>query len=428
MRTLACLTVLLAAALLCSPAVAQNVVTLQYNFSNPGARSLGLGGAFVALADDATAAYANPAGLTQLARPEVSVEGRSWSYSTTYVEGGRASGEPTGIGLDTVPGIRGATSQADFSELSFLSVVYPWKRFTFALYRHQLARFASSFEPQGLFAEGDTVMGTRRWREQPGGNDLDAVNFGLAVGFRITDSLSVGLGVSHQDVQMGFGSASYLPDDDSVESFFGVNSFLPERLVFESSILIEGTNRSRTVGILWRPAELWRLGAFRRQGFAIHASGVQRAGPAAFPGIPPLARFEGAWFFPETYGAGIAYQSPGGRWTGSLEWDHVGYSENLNNDPDERIPDADEIHLGGEYVFLDRDPVLAVRLGAWLDPDHRIQATIDDDLFSALLPPGEDEVHLAGGVGLAFERFQLDFALDLSDPADIASLSLVYSF
>jgi long-chain fatty acid transport protein len=34
------------------------------NLSNPGARSLALGGAFVALADDATAAFANPAGLT----------------------------------------------------------------------------------------------------------------------------------------------------------------------------------------------------------------------------------------------------------------------------------------------------------------------------------------------------------------------------
>ena len=48
-------------------------VNLEFSFSNPGARSLGLGGAFAALADDATAAYANPAGLVQLVRPEVSL-------------------------------------------------------------------------------------------------------------------------------------------------------------------------------------------------------------------------------------------------------------------------------------------------------------------------------------------------------------------
>jgi long-subunit fatty acid transport protein len=51
----------------------QAPVTLEYSLSNPGARSLGFGGAFAALADDATAAFANPAGLVQLSRPEVEV-------------------------------------------------------------------------------------------------------------------------------------------------------------------------------------------------------------------------------------------------------------------------------------------------------------------------------------------------------------------
>jgi hypothetical protein len=54
----------------------ETIVPLQLSFSDPGARSMGFGGAFVALADDATAAFANPAGLVQLLRPEVSVEGR----------------------------------------------------------------------------------------------------------------------------------------------------------------------------------------------------------------------------------------------------------------------------------------------------------------------------------------------------------------
>ncbi|MGB5341528.1 MAG: hypothetical protein WBP67_05500, partial [Thermoanaerobaculia bacterium] len=40
--------------------LAQPVVNLQFNFADPGARSLGFGGAFVGLADDATAAFANP--------------------------------------------------------------------------------------------------------------------------------------------------------------------------------------------------------------------------------------------------------------------------------------------------------------------------------------------------------------------------------
>src|SRR3954462_10209801 len=75
------------AAIVCSlvalPLAAQNtdiesLSGLQFNFGNPGARSLGMGGAFLGLADDASAAEANPAGLTILRKPEVSIEGRNY--------------------------------------------------------------------------------------------------------------------------------------------------------------------------------------------------------------------------------------------------------------------------------------------------------------------------------------------------------------
>ena len=68
---------------------------LQFSFSNPGARSMGFGGAFVALADDATAAFANPAGLVQVIESEFTLELRRWNYSTPYVEGGRIEGDPS---------------------------------------------------------------------------------------------------------------------------------------------------------------------------------------------------------------------------------------------------------------------------------------------------------------------------------------------
>src|SRR5712691_3763146 len=65
------------------PAIAQNtdiesLAGLQFNFGNPGARSLGMGGAFLGLADDASAAEANPAGLTILRKPEVTIEARNY--------------------------------------------------------------------------------------------------------------------------------------------------------------------------------------------------------------------------------------------------------------------------------------------------------------------------------------------------------------
>ena len=69
--------------------------SIPFNLANPGARSMGMGGAFVGLADDATAAYTNPAGLTQLVTPEVSIELRHTDYSLPYLNGGSASSRRT---------------------------------------------------------------------------------------------------------------------------------------------------------------------------------------------------------------------------------------------------------------------------------------------------------------------------------------------
>ncbi len=46
-----------------------------FNPVGSGARAIGMGGAFIAVADDATAASWNPGGLTQLRLPEFSVVG-----------------------------------------------------------------------------------------------------------------------------------------------------------------------------------------------------------------------------------------------------------------------------------------------------------------------------------------------------------------
>nr|HRC87947.1 UPF0164 family protein [Thermoanaerobaculia bacterium] len=67
--------------------------TFKFNLSTPGARSLGLGGAFLALADDATAAYSNPAGLTNLTvgGSEVAVEVRHNQFANSFVDRGHFS-------------------------------------------------------------------------------------------------------------------------------------------------------------------------------------------------------------------------------------------------------------------------------------------------------------------------------------------------
>ena len=67
------------------PAASQITQRLEIPSSpNPvgsGARALGMGGAFIAVADDATAASWNPGGLIQLETPEVSIVGAGFYRS-----------------------------------------------------------------------------------------------------------------------------------------------------------------------------------------------------------------------------------------------------------------------------------------------------------------------------------------------------------
>ena len=76
-----------------------------------------MGGAFLGAADDATAAYTNPAGLTRLGlEQQVSLELRNISYDTRYQTGGSFTTgpfDPSGVGH--------ARAGRDVDEVSFVS-------------------------------------------------------------------------------------------------------------------------------------------------------------------------------------------------------------------------------------------------------------------------------------------------------------------
>lgn len=90
-----------------------------FNLTGQGARALGMGGAFIGIADDATAISWNPAGLAQLDRPELSAvfkfesEKMGWDPKSGTISGGTWSAGPD-------------ASQSHFV-INFISGVYPLK-------------------------------------------------------------------------------------------------------------------------------------------------------------------------------------------------------------------------------------------------------------------------------------------------------------
>ena len=408
------------------------VVPLEFSFSDPGARSMGFGGAFVALADDATAAFSNPAGLTQLLEPEISIEGRQWSYSTPFTEHGRVENLPSGFGIDTTVGLRTATSEDDIFGVSFISLVYPQENWSLAFFRHEYANFRFSGETQGLFAGGTDCCQSRFW-DQRSYSEMDILSYGLSAAYRISDRLDIGLGAVYYDSSFDSEVGVFFWDEDTIPSAFATNSYLPERLVLNERVEFDDADWALTAGLLWKLSENISVGGVYRQAPKIDVGVTLTAGQTVDYGVPPgevISQDTRTLELPTLYGVGFAYRSGDGRFTVTFQWDRAEYSnivQSLGLD-DRAIDDANELHLGAEYVFLEATPIVAVRFGAWHEPDHQMRDTSGDILSRALLPRGDDELHFAAGVGVAMQNFQVDLGVDFADRVDTVSLSAIFSF
>lgn len=412
-------------------------LSFEFRFSNPGARSLAFGGAFVALADDATAVFSNPAGLVQLVRSEVSIEGRRVSSTTRFTAGGRLSGEPTGIGLDDVPGLRFDESSSVLSGLSFVSFVFPKEDWAVAVYGHQLAKFRAESQTQGFFLAAPDGVGTLRADDFVKSTEFEIFTYGFSGSYRVNDRLSLGVGVGLFVGESTDRTDAYAPLELTLpEGPFGPNAYAEAARDFTIRTRVDDSSWSYNFGALWQISSEWRLAGSFRRGPRFDFEGVSISGPAgpdpegssADAGTLPIK-------LPDVVSLGLVYRSPGGTTTVSAEWDHVGYSTIIDSlDPDVAgtegisIPDANEIHAGVEYALLQWKPALAFRFGLWIEPDHRFRASGVDLLTMAILRAGESQLHYAAGVGVAFQSFQLDFGLDFSDLASTASLSAILSF
>jgi long-subunit fatty acid transport protein len=456
------------------PALAQTNSELnagiQFDFSLPGARSLSLGGAFVALADDATAAWGNPAGLTILTRPEISAEGRFWNFNNLITDRGHNFGSPTNIGFDNIAGLVNAESESWTQSLAFLSYVHPTPRWTFGAYRHQVSNFDAEIQSSGPFLDrpGDVD------RVEPfrGTMELDIVNYGASAAIRVNQNLSLGAGVTFDQFSIDSRTARaiYVPFTavppaqrplyTNLGQKFGPPDFSEGNVLLDVSESGTDWATGFDAGVIWR-APRWSAGAAYRYGptFQYDATTIVGPGGAKEPFYVP---FVGTVFdteqvdfnLPDTFAVGFTVK-PLETLVISFEYDRVRYSELSENtaevfgieehDPDPanaaavtaairndlNFPDANQIRFGAEYAIARPSGAVLLRLGGWFDPDHRMQYTGAPEArprLATLWRPGEDEFHVAPGVGFAFQKFQIDAALDISERVNTVSFSTVYRF
>ena len=404
-----------------------------FNFSNPGARSLGMGGAFLGASDDATAALVNPAGLTRLGlEQQFSIEYRNYARDVPYAQEGFVTLNP----FDN-SNVLYRDSSADDDEISYVSWVLPRDNWAFALYRHQMVKFSGGHSSSPIPFQNDPlqtiIFGVNS------ATDLDVVTYGASFAWNATETISVGAGINWSEFEM----TSRL---DRLDDLGQVVNTQRQRgddsdIGYNVGLLFRGSDNV-SFGISYRSAPEFSYG---------YTNDVN------LPDGTQLRTADGTTPFksPDVFGVGVSWRATD-QLMFNMDVSRVGYS-NITEDLDSpfftgefaelqdpqilrsiRIEDTIEPRLGVEYAVASSTPIF-LRGGIWREKRHTLEFAGDPEspnfreqaeaiATATLYAAGDDETHLSVGFGVLFESFQLDFAYDRSDRLDTLSLSGVYRF
>ncbi|HUI09513.1 MAG TPA: outer membrane protein transport protein [Bacteroidota bacterium] len=423
----ACTVALLGAGLLAvAPMEAQtnteNFAQFRFNFNNPGARATGIGGAFMSIADDATASEANPAGLTTLLKPELSLEAKGIQF-ITHVDNFSSTGGPSQFTLNAKDFKSAVVSP------SFVSIVYPRRRFTFALFRHELMNFESDYYTEGSLVPGFTD-GTYFFPAKSS-TRIHVDNYGGSVAYKFRESFSIGLS----------GGVSLMSMQSTISRYF-VAVFNDGSLANTAAIDDHATDFFLNAGVIVKPVDNLTIGLTykRRPSFQLHQT-------YTFTNYPNDSTRANTINFnvPSSYGIGISYR-PTDVFTLAVDVVRVNYSSLTKNfvvtltpqdiqPSDFTVDDGMEYHGGAEYVVFINTVGIVFRGGAYLEPDNRIRFTGNPNgvfnrrIGQALFQAGKSYGHGTFGLGcILSNNLQLDVAADMSSVSNTAVGSLVIRF
>jgi len=249
--------------------------SFQFNFNNPGARSLGMGGAFVAVADDATAVIANPAGLPILQRPELSAEVKFTKFRNTIPAFSNTPADAPGQNYQP------RTFDDTVTTPSFFSFVYPTERLTVAAFVREQINYKSTFETNGVFLTDPTNGTLQRFLPVKSELEITSLNFGFGAGLNLKkeNPLLPNIGAS---IEFSIGSMKARLNRYSLFGPTGPPDF--------NTVLNTSTGDGTDIGIgfnvgaLWHPLKDLGVGVVYRRGpqYDFNFNVVQPSGGPSF--------------------------------------------------------------------------------------------------------------------------------------------------
>lgn len=441
----------------------------RFNFYTPGARAMALGGAFVGIADDATAADANPAGLCNLTGGQVFVE---LGYSGKDNRGSVQS-DVGSLDVNPVTGARdlpylalNAQSQSSGSAAAdFLAFVWPMvvgpegRRLALSAGRqvilsedrtlnHTQSQFSFASYPNTV-SDGQ-VVAYSVLAPLTGSLSSEVVYWNVSAAYQVHPDFSIGATVSYATLAMDAGTSTQVIDP--AQLFVDpTHPRLPARQstdFYDTRIDGNDSGFAYSLGFEWHPNSTFRSGESPWRFGVVYQKGVSFSVPesSTLNGLT-YASFDTSVVVPDRYSLGASY-ALGKRWLFALQFQRIeyadqlaGYRSGVNFITSERVAegsyttnpnvpvtfDVDNgifFRAGAEYLVPlgggdGKD--LAIRGGYYRSPDDRIRMTQFDATDAAVnamylgaFPQGGAANHFTTGLGYTFGASTFNLAIDYS--------------
>lgn len=421
---------------------------LQFQFRNPGARSLGFGGAFIGLADDATSPIANPAGMTRTGIRSFSLE---FNYNRMDNDIPFAGGQVLQTNLFEFDfNLESSSAPEDTFQIPYLAAVFPKGNLRYGFFVHQAANLERRYETGPIVIchlnapfHPNCTPENASLSYNPSRDvlDLKMLNFGGSFAYSPNEKFAVGLSVFYSTLDY---------QADSTVDFRTVVDVVPvERLARG-----DDEDWGGIFGLLWRASKEISFGLTYKYQPEFQYDATLRTG-RPLPRVPEEFTREGDFKIPDSLGIGVSF-TPLDQFTVNVDANRVYYSQITDDLLDftqiqvaegepgitQTMPDVTEIHLGLEYIFAGAGNPISLRVGYWLDPYHAATNNVEDsqllegdpnqpvvrDIFF-LREFEEDENHYALGLGWTLgQAFQFDAAVEIGDDSKNATLSGIYRF
>jgi len=404
-RALAIWGVLLGALFFILPVHAQDQIapSSSPNSLGSGARAIGMGGAFIAISDDGTAASWNPAGLIQLERPEMSVV----LDCMRRKEDNSFGTNPEASGLEAV----------NNCNLNYLSVTCPFKvnhrDMVASLSYQRLYDFTRDWN-FNLALDNPVFIGPVQYDYERNGA-LYALSFSYS--FRITSYFSAGFTLNYWGDSL---SQNKWEQKNRMEYVFSPAD--SEKIIYYSSDIkdeyaFQGWNAN--MGFLFKINNSWTLGGVFKTPFTADLdhtktkrditsslSSPENDSHEIFSSREDYEKLR----MPMSYGIGLAYRFSDNftisgdiyrtHWNDFESEDAQGKRTSPVTGEDMSKSDIDpttSLRMGAEYLIIGKKTVVPLRAGIFYDPAPAEGSP--DDYYGFSL-----------GTGLTYKRFILDIA------------------